>query len=60
MVKDIIIIRPPNKLDMPLDDRDIMYDALQRKFREVYLLIILWDENETDKTTFEIIKYENN
>jgi len=59
--KNILIIRMSKKFQ---DLREEEYSLLDKKIKEVfkksYLTLIIIGENETDKTTFEIIKHENN
>jgi len=59
MSKDIIVIRPA-KIYCGLSplDTEMLCSRFKEPFKDLYLVIILLSENETNKTTFEIIKNE--
>jgi len=59
MSKDIIVIRPAEAYsELLLEDKKRMSNLLENIFKKKYIVVILFSENETNKTTFEIIKNE--
>ena len=59
MNKDIIVIRPAKiYCDLSPQDRDGIFYRLKELFENSHIVVILFSENETNKTTFEIIKNE--
>ena len=59
MSRDILVIRP-SKIYSGLSplDTEMLCSRFKEPFKDLYLVIILLSENETDKTIFEIIKNE--
>ena len=59
MSKDILVIRPSKKHNglSPLDTEMFCY-RFEKPFKDLYIVVVLFSENETNKTTFEIIKNE--
>lgn len=55
MSKDILIVR----LNKNVVDENGLEKTISEKFKNIYTVLVIIGENETDKTTFEIIKYEN-
>jgi hypothetical protein len=59
MSKDIIVIRPAKiYCDLSPEDRDGIFYRFKEHFEDLYIVVVLFSENETNKTTFEIIKNE--
>lgn len=59
MSKDIVVIRPAMEYsELLLEDKKRMSNIFKNIFKKKYLVVLLFDENETNKTTFEIIKNE--
>jgi len=51
--KDILIVRTPNQIVIS----DDVVKNIVDKFVNIYNVLVIGGENDTDKTTFEIIKY---
>jgi len=59
--KDILIVRMSKEFkDLNQEGYDVLTKRIKEVFEKHYLTLIFFGENETNKTTFEIIKYENN
>ena len=57
-IKDIIVIRLSKSFtDICPEEREGINDAYNKKLSKVYNIIIISGENDTNKTTHEIIKY---
>jgi hypothetical protein len=55
-MKTILIIRPPNSYNLSNLDAELLADSFENKIKEYCICYVLFGENETDKTTFEIIR----
>jgi len=59
MSKDILVIRPAVTYDcLTPEETDKIVYAFKNIFKKQYITVILFKENQTDKTSFEIIKNE--
>ena len=59
MSKDILVIRPAKNYSyLSSEDMKMLGSRFKEPFKDLYSVIILFSENETNKTTFEIIKNE--
>ena len=59
MSKDILIIRMSKEWEeVSNETKDDVYITFQNKIKDEYILFIFYGENETNKTEFEIIRYE--
>jgi hypothetical protein len=58
--KNILIVRMSKKFqDLCEEEYSLIDKKIKEVFKKSYLTLIIIGENETDKTTFEIIKHEN-
>jgi len=58
--KDILIVSLSNTFKaIESEEYEKILTDLEKKFKGLYNVLVLKGENETSKTTFEIIKYEN-
>jgi len=61
MSKDILVVRMCKLWnDLSNEDRSIVANQFDVKFKDLYNVMVMFGENETIKTTFEIIRYEKN
>ena len=59
MSKEILIIRMSKEWEeVSNETKDDVYITFQNKIKDEYILFIFYGENETNKTEFEIIRYE--
>lgn len=54
--KDILIVRVPEKLELDRDLQKQVSINIHNNFNSQFFTIVLFCENKTDKTQFEIIK----
>jgi hypothetical protein len=55
-MKPIIVVRTPNQNTFPIECQREITKAITEKLEEFFIVFVIFNENETDKTTFEIIK----
>jgi hypothetical protein len=56
-MKDILVIRFAKQLlNISLEEKEFIHESFYAKFNKDFYIICFWDENETNKTEFEIIK----
>ena len=59
MIKDILIVRLSKVFSYIEDkEKDNISALIDKKLSNSYIVITMFNENQTDKTTFEIIKYD--
>lgn len=54
--KDILIVRVPEKFELDRDLQKQVSINIHNNFNSQFFTIVLFCENKTDKTQFEIIK----
>ena len=59
MTKDILIVRLSKVFSyIEEEEKDNISALFDKKLSNSYIVITMFNENQTDKTTFEIIKYD--
>lgn len=57
MVKDILVVRPSKQFEhMTQDDGENITNLFGENLKEIYIPLVIFCENETNQTTFEIIR----
>ena len=55
-MKPILIVRPPNTYQPTNKDAELISKIFENKIIDEYICYVIFNENETNKTTFELIK----
>jgi len=55
-MKPIIVVRPPNENTYSQELQNEISKIINEKLEEYFITFVIFNENETNKTTFEIIK----